>query len=46
MSGLQPKQLTNEELRRYASLYTFEQLPKEWVEEIVKRFVSTPAKPC
>ena len=37
MQGVQPKDLTDEELLRYVYLMGNENLPKEWVEELCLR---------
>lgn len=37
MSGIQPQQLTNEELVRYASLMPYGGVPAAWVAELLKR---------
>lgn len=39
MSGIQPAGLSNEELLRYCSLMSAD-IPKEWVEVLLKRFES------
>lgn len=39
MQGLQPQNLTNTELRHYASLQGVQNLPPEWLQEIAKRFI-------
>lgn len=41
MSGIQPQQLTNEELVRYASLMSYGTVPAEWVAELIKRLEAT-----
>ena len=38
MRGLQPSSLTDKELLHYATLERAEDLPPEWVAEILKRF--------
>lgn len=38
--GVQPAGLTNSELAHYAWLQGVENLPKEWVAELLKRFTS------
>jgi len=38
MRGIQPSSLTNEELLRYATLVRAEDVPPEWVAELLKRF--------
>lgn len=45
MQGLQPQQLTNAELKHYASLYSAEQLPQEWLLEIARRFTGQSLAP-
>lgn len=40
MQGLQPQNLTNSELRKYAELYGVEKLSQEWLLELAKRFVA------
>jgi hypothetical protein len=32
--------MRDEEFARYVTIYTPEQLPPEWVEELVKRFIA------
>jgi len=38
MRGLQPSSLTNEELLKYATMARPEDVPPEWVAELLKRF--------
>lgn len=38
MQGIQPASLTDEELLRTATLVRPEELPSEWVAELLKRF--------
>ena len=40
MQGLQPHNLSNEELLRHAYITGYDKLPQEWVEEICKRFAA------
>jgi hypothetical protein len=40
MQGLQPQNLTNTELRKYAALYGVEKLSQEWLLELAKRFTN------
>lgn len=40
MQGLQPQNLTNKELRKYAELYDIEKLPPAWLVEMAKRFLA------
>ena len=39
LEALKPSMLTDEELARYITLNTPEQLPMSWVAEVVERFV-------
>jgi len=39
LEALKPSMLTDEELARYITLNTPEQLPNSWVAEVVERFV-------
>lgn len=41
MSGIQPSQLSNEELARYAHLIGPDKLAPEWVAELIKRLEQT-----
>ena len=41
MQGIQPQNLTNAELVRYASLMPYGQVPAVWVEELIKRLEAT-----
>lgn len=45
MQGLQPQQLTDLELKRYASLYGAEKLSQEWLLEIARRFTGQSLPP-
>ena len=45
MQGLRPEQLTDGELRHYASLYGVDKLPVEWLKELAKRFVDPMSVP-
>lgn len=38
MQGIQPSRLTDRELVRYAELMNNNGLPKEWADELIKRF--------
>lgn len=40
MQGIQPHNLTNEELLRYAYFTGYDKLPVEWIQEIVMRFAA------
>jgi hypothetical protein len=40
MQGLQPHNLSNEELLRHAYITGYDKLPPEWVAEICKRFAA------
>jgi hypothetical protein len=40
LEALNPRILTDEEMAHYATLYPASELPFEWVEELVKRFVA------
>lgn len=37
MQGVQPKQLTNNELLRYTYILGFDKVPPDWVETLVER---------
>ena len=37
MQGIQPKQLSNNELLRYTYVMGFDKVPPEWVETLVER---------
>lgn len=41
MPGIQPRNLTDRELVRYAELMNNNGLPKEWADELIKRFEKT-----
>ena len=41
MQGIQPQNLTNEELVRYARLMPPGQVPSAWVDELIKRLEAT-----
>ena len=40
LEALKPSMLSDEELARYITLNTPEQLPMSWVAEVVERFVA------
>jgi hypothetical protein len=40
LEALKPSMLTDEELARYLTIYTLEQLTTAWVAEVVERFVA------
>lgn len=44
MQGIQPQSLTNAELARYAYLIGADKLPKEWIEELIKRVEQAPSR--
>jgi hypothetical protein len=37
MQGVQPKQLTNNELLRYVYIMGFDRVPPDWIEVLVER---------
>ena len=39
LEALKPSMMSDEELARYITIYTPEQLPMPWVAELVTRFV-------
>jgi hypothetical protein len=39
LEALKPSMMSDEELARYITIYTPEQLPMSWVAEVVERFV-------
>ena len=40
LEALKPSMMSDEELARYITIYTPEQLPMSWVAEVVERFVA------
>jgi hypothetical protein len=40
MQGIQPHNLSNNELLRYIYIMGFDKVPEEWVKELVKRFAN------
>jgi len=43
LEALKPSMMSDEELARYITIYTPEQLPMSWVAELVTRFVDAVA---
>lgn len=40
MQGIQPHNLSNNELLRYIYIMGFDKVPEEWVKELVERFAN------
>jgi hypothetical protein len=40
LEALKPSMMSDEELARYITIYTPEQLPMSWVAEVVERFIA------
>jgi hypothetical protein len=40
MQGIQPHNLSDNELLRYIYIMGFDKVPEEWIKELVERFVN------